>query len=143
MKTITQLFRTVGPIQFFYRTNRLQLDSKCSVVLRAIGMGPGHGQAVAVLFLKRNGTKRAKVTAALFLDWIDEKTFIPYAFYHREQGTTLQLYRKNSRGWIVGTRPAVRSRLEELAKNWDAEIMKALSLKRFCVPVLHLAKVAA
>jgi len=140
MKTITKLFRTVGPIQFFYRTNRLQLDSECSVVFRAAGMGPEHGQAVAVLFLKRNGTKRAKVTAALFLDWIDEKTFIPYAFYHKEQGTTLQLYRKNSRGRIVGTRPAVRTRLEELAENWDTEIMQALSLKRFCVPMLQVVK---
>jgi len=140
MKTITQLFRTVGPIQFFYRTNRLQLDSNCSVVLRAIGMGPGHGQAVAVLFLKRSGKERPRVTAALFLDWMDEETFIPYAFYHREQGTTLQLYRKNSRGRIVGTRPAVRSRLEELAENWDTEILQALSLKRFCVPLLQVVK---
>jgi len=143
MKTITQLFRTIGPIQFFYRTNRLQLDSKCSVVLRAVGMGPLEGQAVAVLFLKRSGQERPRVTAALFLDWIDEETFIPYAFFHKEQGTTLQLYRKNSRGRIVGTRPAVRSRLEKLAENWDTEILQALSLKRFCVPVLRLAKVVA
>jgi len=140
MQTISQLFRTIGPIRFFTRTNRLQLDSDCSVVIRTACTGPLQGQAVVVMFLKRNGTTRPKVTAALFLDWIDEEKFIPYAFFHREQGTTLQLYRKNSRGRIVGTRAAVRTRLVDLMINWDAEITKALNLKRISPPVLQVVK---
>ena len=140
MQTISQLFRTIGPIRFFTRTNRLQLDSDCSVVIRTACMGPLQGQAVVVMFLKRSGTKRPKVTAALFLDWVDEEKFIPYAFFHREQGTTLQLYRKNSRGRIVGARPAVRLRLEELMNNWDGEILNALNLKRFSAPMLTVVK---
>ena len=140
MKTITQLIGTIGPKKFVTRTNRLQLDSDCSVAIRTIALGPGTGRAVAVLFMKRSGQDRQRVTAALFLDWIDEKKFVPYAFFHREQGTNLYLYRRNSRGRVVGIRPAFRHRLEELARNWDAEIMNALNLKRFMVPTLRLVK---
>lgn len=140
MKTISRLYKTIGPIRFFTRTNRLQLDAEWSIAVRTMGVSPGQGQAIAVLFIKRVGMERRRVIAALFLEWMDEDKYIPYAFFHPEQGTILQLYRTNSRGRVVGIRAAFRSRLEELAKNWDTEFLNALSLKRFVVPTLRLVK---
>ena len=140
MKTIYQLYKTIGPNRFFTRTNRVQLDSDWSIAVRSIGTSPGQGQAVAILMIKRNEQRHATVIAALFLEWVDDEKFIPYAFYHSEQGTKLHLYRTNSRGRVVGTRAAFRHRLEELAKNWDQEFLDALNLKRFAVPTLQVVK---
>jgi len=140
MKTISQLYKTIGPNKFFTRTHRLQLDSDWSIAVRTMGMSPGQGQAIALLFMKANGLEHRRIVAALFLEWVDYEKFIPYAFFQPERGTNLQLYRKNSRGRIVGIRPAFRHRLEDLMNNWDAEIMNALNLKRFIIPTLRLVK---
>lgn len=83
--------------------------------------------AVAVLMRDRRVSQGA--TAALFCEWSKDDSFSPFAFIAPQSGVSMNLYRTDSRGRIVGIRPAFRPRLEEMAENWDSEIMTALTLQ--------------
>ena len=128
MKTIIHLFDRLGPKRFYAGTHRYQLDDNCSVVFRVAGRSPRGETAVAVLMRDRRVTKRS--TAALFCEWSKDDLFSPFAFILPQKGVSMKLYRTDSRGRVVGLHPVFRSRLEEMAENWDSEIMNAFMLER-------------
>lgn len=104
------------------------MDENCSVAVRVVGLSPTGETAVAVLMRDRRVTKG--VTAALFCEWSKDDLFSPFAFILPQKGLRMNLYRTDNRGRVVGLRPAFRPRLEEMAANWDSEIMDALMLHR-------------
>ncbi len=128
MKTIIHLFDRLGHAKFFRGTLRYQLDENCSVAFRVTGFSPRGETAVAVLMRDRRVTKG--MTAALFCEWSKDDLFSPFAFILPQQGVNMNLYRTDRRGRAVGLRPEFRSRLEEMAANWDNEIMDAIMLRR-------------